>query len=78
MTVDVRVPELGTPHATLSVRHVQAGERVAEGDRVAELLIPGAVIDVDAPADGVLRVWVVSVGEGVVSGQSLAVVEVES
>ena len=48
------MPELGSARATFSLWHVRAGDRVTEGDRVAELLIPGAVFDVHAPATGTL------------------------
>ena len=34
---------------------VGEGEAVTEGDRVAELLIPGASIDVAAPRTGILH-----------------------
>ena len=50
----ITVPELGSDRATFSLWHVRAGDRVTEGDRVAELLVPGAVFDVPAPATGVL------------------------
>lgn len=52
--VPITVPELGSARATFSLWHVRAGDRVTEGDRVAELLVPGAVIDVPAPATGAL------------------------
>ncbi len=32
---------------------MRVGDRVTEGDRVAELLLPGATFDVPAPATGV-------------------------
>ncbi len=50
----ITVPELGSDRATFSLWHGRVGDRVTEGDRVAEVLIPGAVFDVPAPATGVL------------------------
>ena len=41
-----------SPRAVFSLWHVRLGERVTEGDRVAEVLIPGATVDVHAPASG--------------------------
>lgn len=48
----IRLPDLGAPRAALSLWHVRVGERVREGDRVAEVLLPGATFDVPAPATG--------------------------
>jgi pyruvate/2-oxoglutarate dehydrogenase complex dihydrolipoamide acyltransferase (E2) component len=49
----IEVPDLGAP-ATFGQWHVRAGDRVREGDRVAEVLIAGAAIDVSAPVSGAL------------------------
>ena len=50
----ITVPDLGSPRAVLSLWYVRPGDRVYEGDRVAEVLIPGATFDVPAPATGVM------------------------
>lgn len=50
--VPVVQPELGTEQVRFSLWHVRVGERVLEGDRLAEVLIPGASFDVPAPATG--------------------------
>ncbi|HEY1186819.1 MAG TPA: lipoyl domain-containing protein [Gemmata sp.] len=50
--VSILLPNLGTPRAVFSLWHVRVGERVTEGDRIAEVLIPGATFDVPAPASG--------------------------
>jgi pyruvate/2-oxoglutarate dehydrogenase complex dihydrolipoamide acyltransferase (E2) component len=55
MPVPITLPDLGTARTVLSVWYVQPGERVYEGDRVAEVLIPGATFDVPAPATGRVR-----------------------
>ena len=50
----IPLPDLGTDRVTFSLWYVRPGERVFEGDRVAEVLVPGATFDVPAPANGVL------------------------
>lgn len=74
MTVPLIVPDLGTPAVTLSVWHVSDGERVEEGDRVVEVLIPGAVIDLSAPAAGRLSRCLASVGARLTDGQVIAII----
>lgn len=51
----ILVPELGVTSAQFGQWLVGEGEAVTEGDRVAELLIPGASIDVSAPRTGILH-----------------------
>jgi 2-oxoglutarate dehydrogenase E2 component (dihydrolipoamide succinyltransferase)/2-oxoisovalerate dehydrogenase E2 component (dihydrolipoyl transacylase) len=64
-------PELGSP-ATFGLWLVRSGERVYAGDRLAELLIPGAVVDVPAAAGGTVGDQTARpgdpVGEGTVLG----------
>ena len=48
--VPITLPDLGVARAALSLWYVHPGDRVYEGDRVAEVLIPGATFDVPAPA----------------------------
>jgi pyruvate/2-oxoglutarate dehydrogenase complex dihydrolipoamide acyltransferase (E2) component len=52
--VPIILPDLGTDRAVLSAWYVHLGEAVYAGDRVAEVLIPGATVDISAPIDGVL------------------------
>ena len=54
MTTPILLPDLGAS-AVVSLWHVQPGERVFEGDRVVEVLIPGAAIAVAAPITGTMR-----------------------
>src|SRR5207244_10488980 len=54
MRVTIRLPELGTPEARFSGWFVRVGDEVREGERLAEVLIPGVAVDVLAPAAGVL------------------------
>ncbi len=48
------LPDLGSSPVTFGLWHVGVGERVIEGERVAEVRIRGAVIDLPAPASGTL------------------------
>ena len=61
--VPITVPDLGSPRAAFCLWHVQVGDRVTEGDRVAEVLIPGAVFDVAAPVSGTLMERTVQPGD---------------
>ncbi len=54
MSRPITPPELGAA-GTFGLWLVRPGERVYAGDRLAELLIPGAVVDVPAPCGGAVR-----------------------
>lgn len=71
----ITLPDLGTDRATLSVWYVHPGERVFAGDRVAEVLIPGATVDVPAPASGVLREALVGPNAPLTAGQTLGTLD---
>ena len=73
----VTVPELGTARATLSLWHARPGDRVYDGDRVAEVVIPGAVVAVAAPVAGVLGDWLARPGDVLVAGQVIGSVQEE-
>jgi pyruvate/2-oxoglutarate dehydrogenase complex dihydrolipoamide acyltransferase (E2) component len=75
--VSINLPELGSERATLSLWYVRPGERVFEGDRVAEVLIPGATFDVPAPATGILRDRIALPNDPLTPGQVLGVIEEE-
>lgn len=77
MTTPLLLPEMGSPTVTFSLWHVAVGERVRLGERVAEVLIPGAVVDVSAPVAGVLSECLVRVGEALSGEQVLGVIEIE-
>ena len=72
----VIVPELGCEMATLSIWHAREGERVEAGDRLVEMLIAGATIDVVAPASGQM-VRLVPVGSAVAPGMVLGRIDPE-
>ena len=75
--VPIPLPNLGTERATLSLWYVRPGERVFEGDRVAEVLMPGATFDVAAPVNGVLVERLALPGDMVVVGQVLGEIQKE-
>ena len=70
----IALPHLGAP-AVVSLWYVQTGERVFEGDRVLEVLIPGATFDVAAPATGIVRERFVQPNDPVAAGQALGIIE---
>jgi pyruvate/2-oxoglutarate dehydrogenase complex dihydrolipoamide acyltransferase (E2) component len=69
--VPIALPDLGTGRVTFSLWYVRPGERVFEGDRVAEVLIPGATFDVPAPATGVLAERFALPNDPIAAGQVL-------
>ena len=71
----ITVPDLGAARVTFGLWHVRVGDRVTAGDRVAEVLIPGAVFDVPAPASGTLAERAVQPGDPLAPGQVLGVIE---
>jgi pyruvate/2-oxoglutarate dehydrogenase complex dihydrolipoamide acyltransferase (E2) component len=75
--VPVAVPDLGTARATLSLWHARPGDRVYDGDRVAEVVVPGAVVDVASPAAGVLGDWLARPGDPLAAGQVIGSVQEE-
>jgi pyruvate/2-oxoglutarate dehydrogenase complex dihydrolipoamide acyltransferase (E2) component len=76
--VPITLPDLGAPRAVLSLWYVRPGDRVYEGDRVAEVLIPGATFDVPAPATGTLADRFALPNDPVTAGQVLGTIEEES
>ena len=68
----IRLPNLGSDRATFSLWYVRPGDRVFEGDRVAEVLIPGATFDVSSPADGVVVERLVLPGDALAPARSWA------
>ena len=75
MRVAIALPDLGTPRATFSLWYVCVGDRVVRGDRVAEVLIPGATIDVHAPATGTLAEQLSFPNDALTTGQTLGWIE---
>jgi pyruvate/2-oxoglutarate dehydrogenase complex dihydrolipoamide acyltransferase (E2) component len=77
-TVSITLPELGTTRATLSLWHVRTGENVFAGDRVAEILLPGATYDVPAPASGIIVERRVLPNDAISTGQVLGVIQADN
>jgi len=75
MTVPITMPDVGTDRAALSLWFVNPGEKVFAGDRVVEVLIPGATVDVPAPVAGRLLDRVAIVGDLLKPGQTLGHLE---
>ena len=76
MSTEVKVPQLpeSVSDATLVAWHKQAGEQVERDENLADLETDKVVLEVPAPADGVLKE--IRVEEGTVtSGDVIAVVE---
>lgn len=67
----VRLPDLGGS-AVLTVWYVRAGERVVAGDRVAEVSLPGIVVDIPTDTSGRLAVVHKFPGDRVEPGDTLA------
>jgi len=70
------VPDLGLSELRLSLWLVPRGAIVLEGDRVAELVGPGATVDLEAPVTGRLVAWLVDEDRPVAVGDALAIFEV--
>ncbi len=77
MTIEVRVPQLpeSVADATLVTWHKQAGDSVARDENLADLETDKVVLEVPAPAAGVIRSIETKAGATVTSGELLAVLE---
>jgi len=75
--VPIALPNLGTDRTTFSLWYVRPGDRVFEGDRVAEVLIPGATYDVPAPVNGVLVERLALPNDRLAPGQVLGLIQEE-
>jgi pyruvate/2-oxoglutarate dehydrogenase complex dihydrolipoamide acyltransferase (E2) component len=74
---ELRLPDLGVRDRTarLSVWLVDDGSEVTAGDRLVEILIGSATVDLPAPASGILRQARIAEDEPVATGQVLGVIE---
>jgi 2-oxoglutarate dehydrogenase E2 component (dihydrolipoamide succinyltransferase) len=77
MSIEIRVPALpeSITDATLVAWHKQPGDRVSRDENLADLETDKVVLEVPAPANGVLRELKVDTGATVTAGQLLAVIE---
>jgi 2-oxoglutarate dehydrogenase E2 component (dihydrolipoamide succinyltransferase) len=77
MSIEVRVPQLpeSVADATLVAWHKQPGDAVSRDENLVDLETDKVVLEVPAPAAGVLKELRVQNGATVTSGQVLAVIE---
>jgi 2-oxoglutarate dehydrogenase E2 component (dihydrolipoamide succinyltransferase) len=77
MTIEVRVPQLpeSVADATLVSWHKKSGDAVARDENLVDLETDKVVLEVPAPAAGILKEIKLSDGTTVTSGQLLAVIE---
>src|ERR1700722_16950711 len=77
MSLEIRVPQLpeSVADATLVAWRKQTGEAVRRDESLADLETDKVVLEVPAPANGVLRELKVQAGATVKSGELLAVFE---
>ena len=71
------VPELRWPAPAVSLWYVRPGEAVYAGDRVVEILLGGAVVELSAPCTGRLREWLAWPGDTVAAGQVVGTIDAE-
>ncbi len=75
MKVPITLAELGSNRVNFSLWYVRCGDRLFAGDRVAEVLIPGATFDVHAPVNGTLVEQLMFPNDALVTGQLLGWIE---
>lgn len=77
MSLEIRVPQLpeSIADATLVTWHKKPGDAVTRDENLADLETDKVVLEVPAPANGVLRELKVDAGATVKSGQVLAVID---
>jgi 2-oxoglutarate dehydrogenase E2 component (dihydrolipoamide succinyltransferase) len=77
MTIEVRVPQLpeSVADATLVTWHKRPGDAVARDENLVDLETDKVVLEVPAPANGVISEIRIQDGTTVTSGQVLAVIE---
>jgi len=77
VSIEVKVPQLpeSVADATLVAWHKKAGETVRREENLVDLETDKVVLEVPAPADGVLKQIVAADGAVVTSGQVLALLE---
>ena len=77
MSIEVKVPQLpeSVADATLVAWHKKAGDAVRREENLVDLETDKVVLEVPAPADGVIKQIVAADGAVVTSGQLLAILE---
>jgi 2-oxoisovalerate dehydrogenase E2 component (dihydrolipoyl transacylase) len=75
MHLPIPLPDLGATPVTFGLWHVAVGDRVMEGERVVEVRIRGAVIDLPAPRAGIIQEQFARPLDTLQTGQSLGTLE---
>lgn len=77
MTIEVKVPVLpeSVEDATIATWHKKTGDAVRRDENLVDLETDKVVLEVPAPADGVLHSILAEAGQTVSSGELLAVIE---
>lgn len=77
MSIEVKVPALpeSVADATIAALHKKVGDRVTRDENLLDLETDKVVLEVPAPADGVLKEFLFKEGDTVQSGQLLARIE---
>src|SRR5216117_791325 len=80
MQVEVKVPQLSesVSEATLVAWRKKAGEAVKRDENLIDVETDKVVLELPAPADGVLAKIVKNDGESVTSGEVIAVIDTEA
>src|SRR4029079_950970 len=80
MRIEVKVPQLpeSVTEATLVNWHKKAGDGVARDENLIDLETDNVVLDLPAPADGVIVELVKQDGATVTSGEVIAVIDTEA
>jgi len=73
--VPIVLADPGTDDCRMSLWLVPEGEAVLEGDRIAEVLIPGVLVDVVAPEAGILHLRQAQPGDPLKAGQVLGFIQ---
>ncbi|MCC5016293.1 MULTISPECIES: 2-oxoglutarate dehydrogenase complex dihydrolipoyllysine-residue succinyltransferase [Legionella] len=77
MSIEVKVPALpeSVADATIAALHKKVGDRVTRDENIIDLETDKVVLEVPAPADGILKELLFKEGDTVQSGQLLARIE---
>jgi pyruvate/2-oxoglutarate dehydrogenase complex dihydrolipoamide acyltransferase (E2) component len=72
----ILVPDLDLPGMSIKLTGwlASVGDRVVEGDRIAEILCGPATVDLESPATGVLAEQLVGVDDVLAIGQTIGIV----
>ncbi len=80
MDIEVKLPDLGEgapDFATMSFFYFEEGEKVKEGEDLAELVTDKASFTVPSPASGTVKKLMVGEGDKVDVGQVMAILSSE-